>query len=395
MKQYRRYSFNFIRLVFMLCIFGFILTTGNTSDGATTIKELEDQMDKNADAIEKAQSEILSNDSALSIRESEIYAAEEEIAKLSKVIREVEINILAKEEEIDLTLVKLEETKAEQEEYYNHTKDRIKVMYEYGSTEYLEVLLESSDASDFFSRLEYLNKLVSYDQSMLDNIERIKTDILDYEQSLLVEKIELDKIKDDNNANLNNIEAISNRKKEEIAKIQADQELLRAQIEEEEKQQIALDEKIQELIKLYSDNALLFGEGKVNWPVPGWSRISSAFGPRYHPVYGYKSVHTGIDIPASYGTSIVAAATGKVIFAGWGKAYGNYILIDHGKDKQGRHIITQYGHCSSLLVVEGAMVARGVEIAKVGSTGWSTGNHLHFGVQIGGVWVDPMSKTDK
>lgn len=395
MKKFKIYSFNFIRLTFILCIFGFLFTGASTSEGGTTIKELEDQMDDSADAIEKAQADILSNNSALSMVEGEIYAAEIEISNLGKVIRGLDNDIIVKGEEIELTLIKLEETRLEQEEYYEHTKDRIKVMYEYGSTEYLEVLFESSNTSDFLNRLEYLNKLIEYDQSMLDNIERIKTDILVYEQKLLVEKLELETIKDDNNISLNKIEEISNHKKEEIEKIEEDQDLLRVQIEEEEKLQIELDEEIQELIRLYSDSALLFGEGKVNWPVPGWSRISSVFGPRIHPVFGYKSTHTGIDIPASYGTPIIAGASGKVIFAGWGKAYGNYILIDHGKDTQDRHIITQYAHCSSLLVVKGDVVTRGSIIAKIGSTGWSTGNHLHFGVQVGGSWIDPMTKTER
>ena len=395
MKKIKKYSYDLISFTFMICLFAFLMTSVNTSDGATSIADLEEQMEDSAEAIEQAQQEILSNNSALSIREGEIYAAEIEISNLGKVIRELENDILVKEEEINLTLIKLEETKLEQDEYYEHTKDRIKVMYEYGSTEYLEVLLESSNTSDFFNRLEYLNKLVTYDQSMLDNIEQIKTDILAYEQELLVDKLDLEKLKEENNANLNNVEAVSNQKKIEIEKIQADQELLRVQIEEEELLQVKLDEEIQELIKKYSDSALLFGDGKVNWPVPGWSRISSVFGPRIHPVYGYKSNHTGIDIPASYGTPIIAGASGKVIFAGWGKAYGNYILIDHGVDTQGRHIITQYAHCSSLLVVVGDVVTRGSTIAKIGSTGWSTGNHLHFGVQIGGTWIDPMTKTER
>lgn len=380
---------------FLTGIFVFLLTNVNTSNGATSIKELEDQMDESAEAIEKAQQDILSNNSALSVAEGDVYAAELEMAELGKVIRGLENDILIKEEEINLTLINLEETRQEQDEYYEHTKERIKVMYEYGSTEYLEVLLESSSTSDFFNRLEYLNKLVAYDQSMLDHIEQIKTDILAYEQELIVDKLELEDLKEENNISLNNVEEFNSRKKAEIEKIENDQELLRQQIQEEEQLQIELDEKIQELIRLYSDSALLFGDGKVNWPVPGWSRISSVFGPRIHPVYGYKSSHTGIDIPASYGTPIIAGASGKVIFAGWGKAYGNYILIDHGKDNQGRHIITQYAHCSSLLVVEGDVVTRGSTIAKIGSTGWSTGNHLHFGVQVGGTWIDPMTKTER
>ena len=167
------------------------------------------------------------------------------------------------------------------------------------------------------------------------------------------------------------------------------------QIKLMEEEQIEIDKMIQELIILYSDKELIYGGGNVSWPVPGYSRISSEFGPRVHPVYGYNSFHTGIDIPAAYGTDIEAAASGQVIFSGWGNAYGNYVLIDHGVDEQKRHIITQYAHCSQVLVVEGDVVVRGETIAKIGSTGWSTGNHLHFGIQIGGEWIDPIGRTDR
>jgi murein DD-endopeptidase MepM/ murein hydrolase activator NlpD len=185
------------------------------------------------------------------------------------------------------------------------------------------------------------------------------------------------------------------KKGKEIEAIEDDKELLKEQIEQMEKEQEERDKKILELIALYSDKELLFGDGLLDWPVPGYGRVSSKFGPRIHPVYGYKSNHTGIDIPAPYGQNIISSAAGRVIFAGWGTAYGNYVLIDHGVDKQGRHIVTQYAHCSSMLVVEGDNVLRGDVIAKIGSTGWSTGNHLHYGVQLGGTWMDPLKKTEK
>jgi len=383
-----------ITLVFVSVVLIFVLINVNTTNGKTSISELEEKMDDNTKAIEEAQSSILSNNAEMSLRQNEILSAELKIAEFSKIIFGLENDIVSKEEEIDLTLIKLDETNQQKDEYYNHTKERIKIMYEYGSTEYLEVLLESKTTGDFFNRLEYLNKLVEYDQSMLDELEHIKNSIVEYETSLLLEKVDLEKIKEENNQNLNTVEALRVVKKQEIEKIEKNRDLLFEQIQLMEAEQEKLDAKIQELIILYSDKDLLFG-GKLDWPLPGYSRISSSFGPRIHPVYGYKSTHTGIDIPGGYGSKIRAAASGQVIFAGWGNAYGNFILVDHGVDKNKRHIITQYAHCSSLLVVEGDVVVRGDTIAKVGSTGWSTGNHLHFGVQLGGTWINPLDKTDR
>ncbi len=212
--------------------------------------------------------------------------------------------------------------------------------------------------------------------------KKLKKKIKRHENQLTVEKIELEELQAENMVQKNDVEALRVKKENEILSIQEDKELILQEIQMMEKEQEERDKMIEELIKLYADSTILFG-GDLDWPVPGWTRISSKFGPRIHPVHGYRSTHTGIDIPASYGTSVKAAGSGRVIFAGWGTAYGNFILIDHGVDPQKRHVVTQYAHNSELLVSEGDVVVRGETIAKVGSTGWSTGNHLHFGVQIG------------
>lgn len=365
------------------------------TEGKTTISDLEEKMEENEAAIKEAQEDIASKEAAISVRHGEILTAEMEINQLNEIIFGLENDMLLKEEEITLTQEELEASKEEQKVYYELTKERIQVMYEYGSSDYLEVLLAAKSTSDFFNRLEYLNKMVEYDQNMLYTLQEIEAAIQEHENQLLIEKVELEDLKEENDQRLNEVEILRQNKEQEIVAIEEDKELLLEQIKMMEEEQIEIDKMIQELILLYSDKELVYGGGNVSWPVPGYSRISSSFGPRVHPVYGYNSYHTGIDIPAAYGTSIEAAASGQVIFSGWGNAYGNYVLIDHGTDEQGRHIITQYAHCSQVLVVEGDIVVRGDTIAKVGSTGWSTGNHLHFGIQIGGEWIDPVGRTDR
>jgi len=372
-----------------------VMTASPSIEGKTTISDLEKQMKENEEAIKEAQSSISNKDAQIAIRNSQILDAESEIASLQSVIFGIENDIVTKEAEIVVTQQKLEETIATEAEYYRNTKERIKVMYEYGTTEYLEVLLESKNTSDFFNRMEYLSKLVSYDQGMLNTLETIKLEIEAFETQLIVDKSNLLSMKDENTANLNKVEQLRANKEAEINSIEEDKELLFQQIQLMEKEQEEIDKMIQELIRLYADSALLFGDGKLSWPLKGYTSISSDFGSRIHPVYGYKSNHTGIDLPAPYGTAIKSAASGQVIFAGWSSAYGNYVLIDHGIDSKKRHIITQYAHCSTMLVVKGDIVVRGDIIGKVGSTGWSTGNHLHFGVQLGGEWIDPVSKTQK
>ncbi|MFQ6848150.1 MAG: M23 family metallopeptidase, partial [Clostridium perfringens] len=119
-------------------------------------------------------------------------------------------------------------------------------------------------------------------------------------------------------------------------------------------------------------------------PAPGG--VTDPFGPRVHPVTGKRSVHTGADLGASYGTPILASKSGTVVEAGWNTAYGNMVIIDHGDGTS-----TLYGHSSRLAVQAGQHVSQGQVIAYVGSTGYSTGPHLHFGIMINGEWVNPMN----
>lgn len=379
-------------LFFIILVLVLIPIVALSVNARTSIKDLERQKKETEQAIEAAKEAFAQKNAGIAERSYQILELEQKTNQINNAIAQTNADISNKEQEIELTLEQLDLIRDEQEVYYEQTKERIKIMYEFGSTEYLEVLLESKDTSDFFNRLEYLNRLVEYDQEMLEKIQQIKEDIVRHENQLTVEKLELEGLQAENVNQKNEVEALRAKKEYEILSIQEDKELILEEIQMMEKEQEETDKMIEELIKLYADSTILFG-GNLDWPVPGWTRVSSKFGPRTHPVYGYASNHTGIDIPASYGTPIKASGSGRVIFAGWGTAYGNYILIDHGVDPQKRHVVTQYAHCSELLVSEGDIVVRGDTIAKIGSTGWSTGNHLHFGVQIGGTWIDPLQKS--
>ncbi|MDD2494331.1 MAG: M23 family metallopeptidase, partial [Tissierellia bacterium] len=136
---------------------------------------------------------------------------------------------------------------------------------------------------------------------------------------------------------------------------------------------------------LAAQRAVEYAGGEMAWPVPGNYRITSYFGGRPDPITGVWSTHRGIDIGASYGSAIVAANDGVVIFTGSHWSYGNYIIIDHGGG-----ISTLYAHNTSLLVRNGDEVSRGEQIATAGSTGYSTGPHCHFEVRINGTITDPL-----
>jgi murein DD-endopeptidase MepM/ murein hydrolase activator NlpD len=128
----------------------------------------------------------------------------------------------------------------------------------------------------------------------------------------------------------------------------------------------------------------LSGVGPFTWPCPSCNIVSSEYGYRVHPIYGTTKFHSGIDIAASYGATIVAAASGTVVSASYSSSMGNYVMISHGDG-----LYTVYMHCSKLCVSEGDEVSAGQKIAEVGSTGASTGPHLHFSVRSGGAYVSP------
>ena len=261
-------------LVFIILVFVLIPLVALSVNARTSIKDLERQKKETEQAIEAAKEAFAQKNAGIAERSYQILELEQETNQINNAIAKTNADISNKEQEIELTLEQLDLIRDEQEVYYEQTKERIKIMYEFGSTEYLEVLLESKDTSDFFNRLEYLNKLVEYDQEMLEKIQQIKEDIVRHENQLTLEKLELEELQAENVNQKNEVEALRAKKEYEILSIQEDKELILEEIQMMEKEQEERDKMIEELIKLYADSTILFG-GDLDWPVPGWSRVSS------------------------------------------------------------------------------------------------------------------------
>lgn len=261
---------------------------------------------------------------------------------------------------------------------------RARGIYESGQISYLELLFQSADLNDFLTRMEYFNRLVTNDRKLVTSIQEEKKKI---EQKTL----ELQSRRDQ--AAQLQIQAakasadLDEKKARQQTALDQNQKALQASYEEVERLQSeanAWNDKIRKLQAAQAGRNV--GNGTIStWPLPGFYEISDPYGWRTHPITHKQSLHTGTDIMAPMGTEVHAAGSGVVIMAGWNEAYGNMVIIDHGNA-----VSSLYGHQSSLNVKEGQSVKANQVIGYVGSTGWSTGPHLHFEVRVGGNPTDPL-----
>ncbi len=347
----------------------------NVAEAKKKTEEAKKQLDEVKKNRANVSQEVLSIDAEINRAENELVATENAIAqaKVDLAIKEQELIVAEKNCEI----------------YDEEFKLRARTMYEDGTTSYIEVLLGSSSFSDLLSRVEMIREVVEYDRRMLASLAAAREEIRLAKEALALEK-----------TNLENRELELEALREELGyRLEAKQLLLDQLMADEEEykkayEQAEADEKkIQrELERLAAEeakkgNATKYtGNGQFQWPCPSSRRITSYYGYRIHPVYNTRKFHSGIDIGAGYGNDIVAAESGTVITATYGSGYGKYVVVSHGSG-----ITTLYAHCSSLLVAVGDKVQKGETIAKIGSTGVSTGNHLHFEVRINGSTTDPLT----
>ena len=319
-------------------------------------------------------------------------------------------DIDAKEKQIDTTKQELSEAKETEISQYESMKLRIKYMYEKGDSTYVDLLMEAGSLSELLSKAEYITKISSYDRQKLDEYAATKEKIAEKEKALEGEHAELLTLQDETEAKQASVEKLLAAKQTELqnyetkiasaegqiseyakaieaqenqiksieAEIKRKEEEARKKAEEEKKKAAAANEAAQ------TYKTVSLGDISFTWPCPASGRITSGFGSRKSPTKGASSNHQGIDISAPTGTSIVAAAAGEVVIATYSSSAGNYVMISHGGG-----VYTVYMHASSLLVSQGQSVKKGQTIAKVGSTGYSTGSHLHFGVRVNGSYVNP------
>ena len=337
-------------------------------------KEKQAALDK-MQAAEKQKDDIVARNDRLN---REIDIVQTEIYEIDAIIEDADEEIRVKEEEIaayeaDITV---------QSDAF---KQVLRSMDETSTSSYLDLLLSSESFSAFLVNLETINEITQHDMGIINEMVALKNSVEAAKAAIEAKKAEqeeargiaADKAKT-LQAKLKEQQALTKELEKDIEKYKQVYEAARA---EEEKLKSSVSSELSK-----SSGTVKYTGGKFCWPAPSYTRISSPYGYRIHPVYKTKKFHSGVDMAAPGGTNILAAADGTVIRAAWNGGYGNCVIIDHGGG-----ISTLYGHARSLLVSKGQKVKKGQVIALVGTTGTSTGNHLHFEVLLNGKTTDPMA----
>ncbi len=348
-------------------------------------KKLKENI-SNAKAIKK-QLEALKNDVA-----SYISELDANLVEIQDKIEELKNLIAEKQQEIEETTAELELAIETENAQYEAMKKRIKFMYEQGDTFYLEIMLSAESFGDFLTRADYIDMISAYDQKMLKSYKEAREWTEICKETLESEKAALDEAEVALEEEEASVQALIDEKEIELANYTRDIKNKEAQINEAEAEyaeEVAVISELEKQIaeeKKKLNRSVIYDGGQFAWPCPNYVRVTDDFGYRTDPITGATSYHSGIDLGAPAGSPILAAYDGVVVAATYNWSMGNYIMIDHGDG-----LYTIYMHASKLYVSVNDTVTKGQTIAAVGTTGRSTGNHLHFGVRLNGAYVSPWN----
>lgn len=360
-----------------------------------TINYIESPIRVHADTLQEKKDKKEDIENKLEDTKDERKVIEKESAKLQEELDLVktkldklneEINTLNKENKnIEEEILEVEKVL---EENYEIIRSIIKIQYEQKVGGYLSILLEAKDFGNFLRRLEVVSNLIKNNDETIREIKELQVELESKKETLTKQMDEINKNKIIVEEEKDRLDKLNKENKAKVKKLIKLQGELSSQIKLTEKEISELESRGQEINNeiVSSSGGGSYNGSKMAWPVIGYTTLSSKFGYRIHPISGEKKLHTGIDIPAPAGTPVVAANSGTVIISRYDNSYGNMVAIDHGGG-----IVSFYAHNTERLVKVGDKVSKGQKISTVGTTGYSTGNHLHFEVKKNGTFVDPMN----
>lgn len=399
--------------ILLLVLIMVTLTIGQAFAG--NMNDLKEKQSNIKDRMTTTQSELKSTQAEARNIKKEIQELDEQVSEATVELH----NVTTQLEELNQDIIKTTEELKEAEENLALKIDefysRLRTMYKNGNSGYLEVLLSASDISDLLSRNHMLQQIADYDRELIAFIKEQKEVIEAKKAELEEQKAEVEVVKEQIEDHKAELEKATKEKESFMANLLEDIDTYEKEYDDLNKQADEITAQIKALQakeaaeraareRAAAANATRQGQasrtggnnnpspapspntgGRMAWPVPASSRVTSPFGYRIHPIYRDSRMHTGIDIAAPSGTAIVAADSGTVISSSYMGGYGNTVMIDHGGG-----MVTLYAHNSANLVSVGQAVSRGQTVALMGSTGNSTGPHLHFEVRQNGGYVNPL-----
>ena len=406
-------------------------TEKTAADYKEEIRERKEKAEEQKQEIQTSESKVDMMEDAvagLNSEKKELQVAKDELSdtveqldaqlnNVQEVLTQLEEDIDRKTKQVENIKNRLREAEANQDEQYASMKQRIKFMYEKGDTAYITMVFGAQNLTDMLNKAEYIEEVSAYDRQLLNEYTETKyrvinlKDKLEVEQASLLETQEQAEIQeyqmsmliDQKNGEIEKYESEISTKEDAIKEYEAMIASQNATIAALEASILKADREAEALQKELEESGLSDNDidssssskpvttqqvfsGPFCMPAPSYTRVSDDYGNRIHPILGVKQFHNGIDFAAPGGSPILAAQSGTVIAAAYSSTMGNYIMINHGGG-----VITIYMHASALYVSAGQTVTKGQKIAAVGSTGRSTGNHLHFSVRVNGSYVSPWS----
>lgn len=393
-----------------LCVSGSSFVAGaDTADLDSRIQEAEVAKNKAKERANKLKKEIADLEKGKEDLLEYVKKVDKKIEKVSDALKDLKKQVSAARESLATIEAELEIAENEEKEQYETMRKRIKYMYENGGNDYMDVIFSAKTLGELLNRSEYIEKISQYDTNLFKQYTETKEEV-EKRRSRMEAKIEeISILQEETEADKNALKALKANKKSEVGRLNSaisfrddkvrtfqeqvaqqerevenllleKQRIIAAQEAKQRQQQAAQGNSVPAGLDVYANT------GQLRWPLQVPGTISSRFGSRTSPTEGASTNHRGIDIAVPSGTPIVASADGTVVTATYSASAGNYVMLYHGNS-----LYTVYMHASKLAVSEQAQVKQGDVIAYVGSSGVSTGAHLHFGISVNGNYVDPLN----
>lgn len=346
-------------------------------DNADDLRAQQQELKEQLESIQADKSKALEQKSLL---EQQINATQAEINTIQAQIDKYNELIAQKQEE-------LAEAEQKEQAQYELFCERVRYMEEQGEVSYWSILFSSKDFADLLDNAMMVEEIMDYDNQVMDELIAIREQIAKDKEELETARQEQQAAKDEQEAAKANLKAQEDEVDALIAQISSQEDQVEKAHAQLEAAAAAVDKEIAAAEReLASQISNVVSESGFMWPLPGYNTLSSLFGGRIHPVTGKPNSHTGIDIPAPSGTPIKAAKSGVVTTSTYNSSYGNYVVVSHSDGTS-----TLYAHMVRRGVSKGQTVSQGEVVGYVGTTGSSTGNHLHFEIRVNGVRQDPVN----